>query len=452
MKTKTIWVIGLTIVSLTWFSCRPEIETTVPHLAIIGCTNITDTSVIVRGKIISDGGSPVTEIKAIVQPGNLVFTSSQTISQGEFVIEINNLEPSTEYQVSVYATNIAGSSLSEVASITTADKPSDPNDPADPNANAFRIPGVYMADVVVDSLGGVYVSGGFFISDATRTDCFIAKFSPTGELIWRNNISTKGGDSNSGNMVIDQEREVIYLFSLRNDPYDTGGGNLYLSSYNLSDGSLNWENRQKGVAVKSLLNKDGDLISACGSAGIVKTNPQGEVVSAYTGPYNYGMALSGDDLIAITRLEESEQTIVDISKFQGFFQEKIWEFRSFRNKDMTPLGVVNLPKDSLIIIVWMTEASELGWPDQAHVTAYKNYGNGELYLAWEHKYIAANARVVLAYDKLLISPVNGESYTELVDLQGNSLWRDNNEVYRIAYFKQRVYMVNRNDQVRIANL
>ena len=367
-----------------------------------------------------------------MQPGNLVFISSQTISQGEFVIEINNLEPSTEYQVSVYATNIAGSSLSEVASITTADKPSDPNNP---NSNAFRIPGVYMADVVVDSLGGVYVSGGFFISDATRTDCFIAKFSPTGELIWRNNISTEGGDSNYGNMVIDQEREVIYLFSMRNDPYDIGGGDLYLSSYNLSDGSLNWENRQAGSAAISLLNSDGDLISARGFAGIIKTNPQGEVVDVYTGTYNYGMALSGDDLIAITRLEESEQTIIGISKFQGFFKERIWEFRSFRNKDMTPLGVVNLPNDSLIIIVWMTIVNEPGWPFRAYVTAYKNYGNGELSLAWERKYIAANARVVLADDKLLICPVNGESYTELVDLQGNSLWRDNNEVYRIAYFK-----------------
>ncbi|MGI6374337.1 MAG: PQQ-binding-like beta-propeller repeat protein [Patescibacteria group bacterium] len=452
MKTKLIFAVWLAIVSLAAVSCYPEIEITIPKVTIIDYADITDTSVIVRGKIISDGGSPVTEIKAIVQPGNLAFTSSQTISQGEFVIEINNLEPSTEYQVSVYATNIAGSSLSEVASITTADKPSDPNDPVDPNANAFRIPGVYMMEVAVDNEGSVYATGGYS-GPGGLSDGVIVKFSSEGKLLWRHDITGDGGDSYASNLVIDNNRGVVLAYSTRNGRFDIGDGDLYLDSYNLNDGSLNWSKLQGGAVSRSMLDSEGNLISSRGNSGIFKISPQGEVMERYTGQYSGWVDLFGDYLIASLDFRRDGQRVVGVAKFSGFFQEKIWEFSGpAMDMGVTAMGVVGLAKDSLIIVTSMTTIplNEPGWAYRAYVTAYRERADKTLSLVWEYEYIATSAIVITIEDNLLVCPVGGESYMQIIDQQGMVIWEynDGQGVRQAAYHDGIIYFTDEKGNLR----
>lgn len=91
-----------------------------------GFTNLTQTSVVVQGKVANIGGSPVTArgicwSKTLIAPS--VEAGEKTVNGegiGDFYANIDNLFPATKYYYRAYATNAAGTAYGDVQTFTTA--------------------------------------------------------------------------------------------------------------------------------------------------------------------------------------------------------------------------------------------------------------------------------------------------------------------------------------------
>jgi uncharacterized protein (TIGR02145 family) len=106
--------VSLILVSLLVFTVRCEMEkpATLPELSTVPITDVTSTSAVCGGSIVSDGGSPVIT-RGVCWSVNFEPTISDNISSdgegpGSFSSSIDGLTGGTIYYIRAYATNLIG--------------------------------------------------------------------------------------------------------------------------------------------------------------------------------------------------------------------------------------------------------------------------------------------------------------------------------------------------------
>ena len=129
MKFKS--VIYVVLLSAVWLplmlNCTKEADKTLPSITISAVTDITATTAICGGAIISEGGSKVVlqgvhwTSNDTIAPSLYESTTNDTIISGSFVSLITGLEPSTTYRVWAFAHNQAGVIFSEEKIFTTTE-------------------------------------------------------------------------------------------------------------------------------------------------------------------------------------------------------------------------------------------------------------------------------------------------------------------------------------------
>ena len=120
-----------------------DMETTVPTVITSTVTQITETSAVAGGNVISDGNASVTErgvvYSTVSNPviNNIYHTTITSGSgTGSFSVNLTNLVEGTTYHVRAYAVNSAGVNYGEEVSFTTNEQSSTPNDGAE-NGHAY---------------------------------------------------------------------------------------------------------------------------------------------------------------------------------------------------------------------------------------------------------------------------------------------------------------------------
>src|SRR5680860_883839 len=117
MKKTSKMVILLVITSLTqmflFSGCEPEEFAQLPEVAT-GVVSYMDKTVIVTGTVLSDGGTEILDQGVIL--GNVKISSTEK-GVGTFSVNLENLNPNTDYSVRIYATNSVGTAVS-LSSVT----------------------------------------------------------------------------------------------------------------------------------------------------------------------------------------------------------------------------------------------------------------------------------------------------------------------------------------------
>lgn len=443
---KLIFAVWLAIAGLAPFfllSCEPEIEK--PRITIIDIEEITDTSVVVVGELISNGGAPIIEMGATVYPNrNVLFEGAKT--PGRFSISVDNLIPDTDYQIGVYATNIAGRSIGGWISFRTK--------PATPVDYKFSLPGTRMTDVITDSEGNVYVAGTFGGVDR-RNDCFIAKFDSEGDLAWRDNIVTSGYDFPRGKMVIDENNEAVYFHHNRDDRLGIGGGDLYLNSYNAETGSLNWSAPQEGSAGYATLDHSGNIITNRGNSGTFLISPAGEKIASYPSGQGVegGACFWGDNLVTVGSIFQDSKLTIRISQFSGFFQEKIWSFDEQTSPNIIGAGGVEcFPEDSMVVISWVAGRFDTAEGTRTFVTAYhiSNLGSTKV---WEKEYLGMFGVELIKSDGAVyvFAPIQRSFSPRRINLQGQETWKATASNGVVSVLQDKTFLVDGSDMVKILN-
>ena len=100
-----------------------EIEIVLPQITTATVTEITETSAVAGGDVISDGGAEVTArgVCWSVNPNPTIIDNhtDNGVGTGEFMSNITELTPNTTYYVRAYATNETGTSYGEEISFAT---------------------------------------------------------------------------------------------------------------------------------------------------------------------------------------------------------------------------------------------------------------------------------------------------------------------------------------------
>lgn len=428
---KIIFAVWLVIAGLAPFllSCCEEIEK--PRIVIIDCQNVTDTSVVIVGELISNGGAAILEMGATVYPNRTVIFEGQVVP-GRFTVKVDGLVPNTDYQIGVYATNIAGTSSGGWINFTTAE--------ATPVEYKFSIPGTRMTDVITDSQGNIYVAGTFGGMDRWD-DCFIARFNADGTLAWRNNIVTEYGDFNRGELLIDENIKSIYIHTMRNDVYRLGGGDPYLDSYNINTGELKWSKPQEGMCRRCVIDNKGRIfVMKLGRTEII--NSDGEEI----GRYSY---LGGNDYVDISfwnndiwTAGSQSFTVTLFSKFRGDFEEKLWDLSGPKLSQDALVGNIEIfSDDSVIVVSWMKGSYVDNGGITMFITAYEILPGDIFSKIWEKEYPGFYGVDIKQEGRTIYAFSSNVSFTpRAFDLDGKEVWRAPNGYGRLAIFENTIFI------------
>lgn len=99
-------------------------EPSAPLVTTVGLTSITDSSVKAGGRITSTGNEEITATgfcwsTLTTEPTIVDDTSLSATTSSTFVLELNNLDPTTTYYIRAYAINSLGTGYGEVLSFNT---------------------------------------------------------------------------------------------------------------------------------------------------------------------------------------------------------------------------------------------------------------------------------------------------------------------------------------------
>ena len=102
-----------------------ETDGTEPSVQTIGATDITSSSALLSGMVLSENGKPINDCGFMWIKGNGDPTASSNkltavVSSGEFSKVLNNLEPNQTYSYKAYASNANGTAYGDVKTFTTS--------------------------------------------------------------------------------------------------------------------------------------------------------------------------------------------------------------------------------------------------------------------------------------------------------------------------------------------
>ena len=125
MKSMKVLLTGCWIVlAILVYSCRKEDPPTIPIVETVIITDITQSTAIGGGQIVSDGGKPVTSRGVCWgetnQPKTTDNKTTDGAGDGSFVSSINDLAPGVLYYVRAYATNGVGTGYGDPVSFRTS--------------------------------------------------------------------------------------------------------------------------------------------------------------------------------------------------------------------------------------------------------------------------------------------------------------------------------------------
>jgi hypothetical protein len=165
----------------------------------------------------SDGGSAITGYTVTSSPGGLTGAGASS------PITVTGLTNGTDYTFTVAATNDVGTGAGSIASAAATPGGDWAHNYGDSGSNT------QFHAVATDSTGNVYAAGYFrsatlTLADTTLTrignsDAVVAKFSPTGTVIWAKNFGGDGVTANGNGIAVDSAGNV-YLGG------EFSGGNL----------------------------------------------------------------------------------------------------------------------------------------------------------------------------------------------------------------------------------
>lgn len=143
----------------------------IPSLSTISAQTITDSSALLGGTLLSNGGAPILERGLVwsTSPSPLITLPTKTVDStalGTFTAILSDLEPGTTYFVRAYATNIEGTAYGNEISFTTTGI----NRSGDLRCGAFIGPGEWL-EFMCFNLGSAYTG-----PDSTRL------FTPSWEM------------------------------------------------------------------------------------------------------------------------------------------------------------------------------------------------------------------------------------------------------------------------------
>lgn len=438
---KIIFAIWLAIASLAslFLSCEPVIKT--PRATILDIEEITDSSVVVIGELISDGGAIIMEMGAIVYPdSNVLFDGEKTF--GRFTVRVTGLIPNTEYKVGVYATNIAGQSLGSWINFRTKKVDTTTVD----TITSFGLPGTRMTDVITDSEGSVYVAGTFGGVER-RNDCFIAKFNPEGGLVWRNDIVTEYFDFNSGTLLIDEKIRSIYIHTI----HESGlvRRDTYLNSYNIDNGELKWRKQFEYPPRDCNISSQGNIfVSKNGWIEVIDS--EGEIINQrQNGPEDYhGIAFWGEDIWLAGNQKINDVYTPLISKFNKNF-EKQWSLLGESAPQNFYHGDIEVFPDDSIIVVTAAKWG-IGYGAEATVSAYQGLLMKKI---WEKQYPVYRLSLTQAQGMVFISSPLSSIFSVGVDLTGKQVWKSAySEPSKIAFYGGKVFSANTGGRLLVGSL
>ncbi len=122
-KIKIFRISFIAAVLMLVFSCKKEEITTLPEVTTIDAANITQTTALIGGVLLDDGGAIILEKGFLYgTDANLNNSSSKIIYNGEYMeysVMIKELEPNTTYYYKAYALNSEGIAFGAEKNFTT---------------------------------------------------------------------------------------------------------------------------------------------------------------------------------------------------------------------------------------------------------------------------------------------------------------------------------------------
>jgi len=303
----------------------------------------------------------------------------------------------------------------------------------------FTIPGVSMCNLAADPNGNIYVAGSYGAGDA---DCFIARFNPQGELVWRYNVSTPLVDFIKGDIIFSDG--VIYV-GVVTDWTGTDAGNGWL--YAISEiGDVKWKaavNATGGIVVT----EDNIFVTNCLQA--IKLNKDGNVLKTISVP---GTALFGDVTIA------NGEIFITGCDFTGeAVASRVWKLDSEMNliyeKQGTAISaqsagqsIIAFPEKSLFFVGESYGDIASGIASKSIVYCYQISVDG-LSLVWEKTFDGSlHINLFRSGDNLYVF---SEFSTKKMTINGDILWSGDAHGMIAVTTDGKIFVANKTDALYV---
>ena len=318
----------------------------------------------------------------------------------------------------------------------------------------FSVSDVYFHNVVSDSEGNIYANGLFNNHEAT-----VLKFSPEGNLIWRQNITSEGTKYVHGIAVYNN---VVYVQIERGGVSDGGRwAILSLHAYNASSGEMLWETKEQddGIGVQVAVSED-NFIYSVEDSQIKKLDLKGNIITK--------VQLKGSKGFSSMTFIDDKILASGGSFHSGEYHAMIWAMdkdlnilwsQSRANEGLisSSTGLVAFPENNLVFV------SESRLPDvvsygKSYILCYEYDGDG-LNLKWS-KYVDGSHSMKFVKEANNFYVYDAEYGLARLDITGPLLYSTAGDIVwkssvpqggNLAIFGNKLYMAYGENSLKIIN-
>ena len=237
MKTKHLFIATLSIIALCFTSCTKDTEGTIgtedtegtegtetipvqPSISISDLTANEDFSV--TFKITSEKAVQsawIVSLKGEAQPSeeDIINKGTAVKAEGETVVTVENLNPSSEYIISAAAVSEDGLYASDSKNITTAEKPTLPGTSLGSNANSYIVPekGQYRFETTKVSGAAITdINSAVWLWSSKEGDSSDPIIS---DIIYKNGeigFTASGVEGNAVIAALDAEKNIVWSWHI----------------------------------------------------------------------------------------------------------------------------------------------------------------------------------------------------------------------------------------------